>query len=187
VAYVAGQTLEERIQTGGAMSVDGALRLADEVAGALDALHGAGIVHRDVKASNILISEDGAAALTDFGLAKGATYTVLTAPGQVLGTLDYMAPELIKGQPATPATDIYAFGCSIYECVAGRAPFADRSGFQKGIAHLEDEPSDPGAARDDWSPALSAALLEALRKEPSERPPQAGAYAANLRAAASQS
>jgi serine/threonine protein kinase len=187
VAYVAGETLEQRIQDGGALTLDAALRFADEIAGALDALHGSSVVHRDIKASNILISEDGAAALTDFGLAKGTAYTVLTAPGQVLGTLDYMAPELIKGHPATPATDIYAFGCSVYECVAGRAPFADRSGFQKGIAHLEDEPADPGADRDDWSPALSAALLEALRKEPEDRPTQAGAYAAKLRAAASQS
>jgi len=186
-AYVAGRTLEQRIQEEGALSLEGVLRLAEEVAGGLDALHGRGVVHRDIKASNILLSQDGAAALTDFGLAKGAAYTVLTRPGQVLGTLDYMAPELIKGEPATTASDIYAFGCCVYECAAGRAPFADRSGFQKGIAHLEDEPSDPGVDRDDWSAALSDVVLEALRKEPPHRPPTATAYAAKLRAAVTQS
>ena len=66
--------------------------------------------------------------LTDFGLAKGRAYTVLTKPGQVMGTLDYLAPELIKGSPASPATDIYALGCTVYECVAGQAPVPGQGG-----------------------------------------------------------
>jgi serine/threonine-protein kinase len=187
VAFVAGQTLEKKLEAEGALPLEAILRLTAEVASGLAALHEHGLVHRDVKASNILLDSDGAAALTDFGLAKGAAYTVLTRPGQVLGTLDYMAPELIKGQPASPASDIYALGCTVYECVAGKTPFADRSGFQKGIAHLEDEPADPGVDRDDWTPALSEALLAALQKEPELRPQTATAYASGLEAAAKQS
>ena len=187
VAYVAGETLEQRIERDGALPLDAVLRLADEVASGLNALHGNGLVHRDIKASNIMIAEDGAAALTDFGLAKGRAYTVLTAPGQVLGTLDYLAPELIRGHPATPASDIYAFGCTVYECVAGKTPFAHHGGFQKGIAHLEEEPPDPGAERPDWPPAMSEPLLATLQKEPSLRPETATAFAAGLRAAATQS
>jgi serine/threonine protein kinase len=183
VAYVHGRTLEDHIKTEGRMPLEAVLRLADEVAAGLDALHERDLVHRDVKASNIMISDDGAAALTDFGLAKGSSYTVLTRPGQVLGTLDYMAPELIKGHAATPASDIYAFGCTMYECAVGHTPFSHRSGFQIGIAHLDEDPPDPGAELPDWPPDLSSALLAALQKEPERRPPSAGEYARALRAA----
>ena len=122
--------------------------MVGDVAAGLDALHRGGIVHRDVKPSNVMLREDGSAALTDFGLAKGAAYTVLTRPGQVLGTLDYLAPELVRGGEATPASDIYALGCVAFECLAGRPPFADRSLFGVGTAHLEDEPPDPPASPD---------------------------------------
>ncbi|TML23114.1 MAG: serine/threonine protein kinase [Actinobacteria bacterium] len=187
VGYVAGETLDERVKRDGALPLEAVLRLAEEVGSALNELHDRGLVHRDIKASNIIVAESGEAMLTDFGLAKGQAYTVLTRPGQVLGTLDYLAPELIRGHPATPASDIYALGCTVYECAAGKTPFADQVGFQKGIAHLEETPPDPGAERDDWSPALSAALLATLAKEPSDRPQSANEFASALRAAATQS
>ena len=154
------------------------LGLAERYAAGLDALHRAGIVHRDVKPSNVMLREDGSAALTDFGLAKGAAYTLLTRPGQVLGTLDYLAPELVRGGEATPASDVYALGCVAFECPAGHAPFADRSLFGVGTAHLEDDPPDPPA-----SPELARALLRALEKDPAARPPTATMYAHLLRAA----
>jgi serine/threonine protein kinase len=187
VAYVEGETLEDRVRREGALPLDDVLGTVDDLGSGLQALHDAGLVHRDIKASNILVATDGSAALTDFGLVKSEAYTVLTSPGQVLGTLDYMAPELIKGHPATPASDIYALGCTIYECVAAKTPFAHKSGFQKGIAHLEEDPPDPGADRADWTPALSAALLSALEKEPSDRPESSAAFARGLRAAAAHS
>ena len=84
-----------------------------------------GLVHRDIKSSNILLADaDGAAMLSDFGVAKGAGYTVLTRTGLMVGTLDYLAPELIRGDPATPASDVYAFACLVYECLAGAPPFS---------------------------------------------------------------
>jgi serine/threonine-protein kinase len=186
IGYVQGPTLEQRIEAEGALPPADVLRLVAEVAAGLDALHADGIVHRDIKASNILIDEHGAALLTDFGLAKGRSYTALTAPGQVMGTLDYLAPELIRGEPATPASDIYALGCVVYECVAGKTPFAHKTVFEVGVAHLEEEPGDPGAGRDDWSSELSWAAVQALEKDPARRPPTATAYATMLRIAATE-
>ncbi len=119
--YVSGGALSDRLRRG-ALALDESLRLVGQVAAGLDALHRHGLVHRDVKPSNIMLREDGSAALTDFGVAKGAAYTVLTRPGQVLGTLDYLAPELVRGGEATPASDIYALGCVAFECLAGAPP-----------------------------------------------------------------
>jgi serine/threonine protein kinase len=184
-AFVPGETLEARIMRDGRLPRDDIVLIAAEIGGGLDSLHERGIVHRDVKVSNILLRDDGVALLTDFGLARGRAHTVLTKPGQVLGTLDYIAPELIKGKQATPASDIYGLGCSVYECVAGKTPFADKKALQVGLAHLEEKPPDPGLGRDDWSPELSSAVLQALEKDPASRPPTAGAYAEILRSAAS--
>jgi serine/threonine protein kinase len=183
VKYVAGRSLEERIRDGGPLSLDEILRVAAQAGAGLDALHRQGLVHRDIKSSNIMLDEEGEAALTDFGLAKGPAYTVLTRPGQVMGTLDYMAPELIKGEPATGASDLYAFGCVIYECITGAPPFAHKSMLQVGLAHLGEEPPDPLASRPDLPKELSWAALQALAKEPERRPPTATAYGHMLRVA----
>jgi serine/threonine protein kinase len=182
VDYVAGGSLTDRIADKGKLDGPDLVRMVSEIGAGLDALHAAGIVHRDIKPQNILYALDGTAMLTDFGLAKGRAYTVLTQPGQVMGTLDYLAPELIRGEPATPLTDVYALGCVAFECVAGKAPFADKSLFQVGIAHLEEPPPDPSEDRPDITPQIAAALLAALEKDPAARPQSAGAYAELLRA-----
>jgi serine/threonine protein kinase len=124
-----------------------------------------------------MLARAGGAALTDFGLARGHAYTVLTRPGQVLGTLDYIAPEVIQGQEATTASDIYALGCLVYECVTGAAPFSDRSVFEVAVAHLEEEPPDPRERRDALGEGFVWALLRALDKDPAQRPPTAVAFA----------
>jgi len=184
--YVDGGSLTDRFAASGALPLEEVVRVVRNVGAGLDALHGAGVVHRDIKPSNVLFDREGTALLTDFGLAKGRAYTVLTRPGQVMGTLDYLAPELIRGLPATPATDVYALGCLAYECVAGKAPFADKGVFQVGLAHLEEQPPDPAADRDDIPSDFSTALLTALAKNPDERPQSAGAYASLLRSAFNQ-
>jgi len=183
VDYVPGGSLADRIADRGRLEGADLVRMVSEIAAGLDALHAAGIVHRDIKPQNILFALDGTAMLTDFGLAKGRAYTVLTQPGQVMGTLDYLAPELIRGESATPLTDVYALGCVAFECVAGKAPFADKSLFQVGIAHLEESPPDPCEDRPDLGPDVAGALLAALEKDPAARPQSAGAYAELLRAA----
>ena len=115
--------------------------------------------------------------LTDFGLAKGRAYTVLTKPGMVMGTLDYLAPELLRGAPASAASDQYALGCLAYECVAGRAPYADKTMFELASAHLNLEPPDPTAGRDDAPASVWWAIQQALAKEPEKRPPTGTAFA----------
>jgi serine/threonine protein kinase len=184
VAFVAGRSLADRIDAEGPLPVDDVLRIAAEAASGLDALHNHGLVHRDIKPSNIMLTEDGSAALTDFGLAKGPAYTVLTSPSQVMGTLDYLAPELVRGEQGSSASDMYAFGCVIYECLAGTPPFAARGMFQVAMAHLNEEPPDPVALRPELPGELSWALLQALAKDPARRPPTAIAYAHMLRLAA---
>ena len=100
-----------------------------------------------------------------------------------MGTLDYLAPELIRGEPATPASDIYALGCTVYECVAGRTPFGDRPMLQVGLAHLDETPADPATTRGDCPDTLSWAIVQALEKEPSRRPATATAYATLIQVA----
>jgi serine/threonine protein kinase len=182
-AFVPGGSLEDRLTHEGSLPLDEALRIAAEIATGLDALHRSGLVHRDVKPSNLMLYENGRAAITDFGLAKGPAYTVLTKPGQVMGTLDYLAPELIRGEAATPATDIYAFGCVVYECVTGTPPFGGKSLFEIGTAHLNTAPPDPAETRGEVSPSLSWAITKALEKDPAQRPPTATAYASLLHVA----
>jgi serine/threonine protein kinase len=177
VAYVRGRTLEDHLARDDRMSLEEIVRIVAHVASGLDALHAAGIVHRDVKPSNVIIDPTGSANLTDFGLAKGRTYTVLTQPGMVMGTLDYLAPEMLRGAEATAASDIYALGCLTYECTAGRTPFADSSMYELASAHLTLEPPDPCSDRPDAPDGLSWAILQALAKEPEKRPPTATAYA----------
>jgi serine/threonine-protein kinase len=181
---VAGRTVAELLAQDGPLAVRDVVRLAAEVGTGLDTLHGAGLVHRDVKPSNILVDPGGASFLTDFGVARSEAATVLTKPGRVVGTLEYLAPEVIRGSAAGPAADIYSLGCVVYECLAGSPPFGAGGFVETTLAILEGEPDDLRASRPDLPPALCAATLHALAKRPSERPPTATAYALMLRVSA---
>jgi serine/threonine-protein kinase len=179
-AYVDGTTLERLVSSSEAMRIGDALRIVAEVASALDVLHARGVVHRDVKPSNVLLDTERRSLLTDFGLAKGPAYTVLTRPGQLLGTPHYLAPELVRGEPATRAGDVYALGCLAYACLTGSPPFTGTSLIEVTVAHLDAEPPDIRRSRPDATLALAAALTSALAKEPARRPRSAGAYALAL-------
>jgi serine/threonine protein kinase len=180
--FIEGGSLEQRLERTGPLDVRTSVRICAQVADGLQALWAAGMVHRDIKPGNILLDSAENAYITDFGLAKDSQGTALTRPGQALGSLDYMAPEQIRGEQVTAATDIYALGCVIFECVEGRPPFADRGGMQVLWAHLRDEPPDP--TRDDLPPEFPRALKAALRKQPSERPSTGVEYARSLSQAA---
>jgi serine/threonine-protein kinase len=158
--------------------------LALEVAKGLGALHTEQLVHRDLKPANILLDESGRAYITDFGLAKDRDASALTEPGQAVGSMDYMAPEQIRGEEVTGRTDVYALGCVMCECLRGTPPFADRQGMRILWAHLQEEPPDPAADRDDVPADVSWAILRALEKEPDKRPQTATAYAHMVRVAA---
>jgi serine/threonine protein kinase len=150
--------------------------LAAQVARGLDALHERDILHRDVKPSNVLVDDQGRAALSDFGLAWTPDSTRLTEIGTVLGTLHYLAPELIEGAEATAASDIYGLGCVLYECVCGSPPFGDAAHTAEiGFAHLVEEPADPRERQPHIPEDVSVALLSALSKNPTDRPTTATA------------
>ncbi len=168
------------LHEGAPLPIDRAIALIEQVSAGLDALHVAGIVHRDVKPANVLLERDGAAALGDFGLARAPRDTVLTRPGQALGTIDYLAPEMIRGA-ATPASEVYALGCLTFAVFSGASPFAGRGFMQALFAHLEEAPGDPLKSRADAPEAPGLAVLRALDKDPGTRPPAAGDYASALR------
>ena len=180
--FIEGGSLERRLERTGPLDVPTVVRICAQVADGLAALWAAGMVHRDIKPGNILLDPAENAFITDFGLAKDSQGTALTRPGQALGSMDYMAPEQIRGEQVTAATDIYALGCVIFECIEGRPPFADRGGLQVLWAHLRDEPPDP--TRDDIPAEFTQALKVALRKQPSERPSTSVEYARSLSRAA---
>jgi serine/threonine protein kinase len=150
------------------------VRLAAEIAQGLDALHAAGIVHRDVKPSNVLLGDESA-ALADFGLALGRDWTRLTRDGELVGSAHYLAPELIEGAPASAASDVYAFACLLYEAGTGAPPFAGRDAAEIGYAHLIEPPPRP-----ELPDAAADAILLGLAKEPAERPTTATALARML-------
>jgi serine/threonine protein kinase len=184
--FVEGETLADQLERDGPLPLPQLVRIAAELGTGLDTLHEAGLVHRDIKPSNVMLGADGA-ALTDFGLARGLADSVLTAPGRVVGTLDYLAPEVIRGQPAGPATDIYALGCLLYECVCGSPPFGSRPFAEAAAAHLTQEPPDPSSLRDGLPLAFWDALRHGLAKDPADRPPTATAYALMIRVSAKTS
>ena len=154
------------------------------MASGLDALHAQGLFHRDIKPANILVDEAGTAYITDFGLAKDSQGSLLTRPGQAVGSMDYMAPEQIRSEGITAATDVYALGCVMYECLGGAPPFADRQGMRVLWAHLQDAPADLATRRSDLPAGVTAAIMQALAKDPAERQQSAGELARQLRAAA---
>jgi serine/threonine protein kinase len=182
--FLSGGSLEQRIERDGKLPLEDSIRVCLEIAGALDALHEAGLVHRDVKPGNILLDEAGVAHITDFGLAKDRQASVLTKPGQALGSMDYMAPEQIRGVDVSAPTDVYALGCVMYECLTGSPPFADRQGMRILWAHLQEEPPDLRTARPDVREDVAWAMSRALEKEPENRPPTASAYARMIQIAA---
>jgi predicted ATPase/tRNA A-37 threonylcarbamoyl transferase component Bud32 len=188
VLYVAmrlvrGPDLAELVDRGGRLDVETTVGLLEQVAGALDAAHASGLVHRDVKPANVLLEEaTGRVYLSDFGIAKHADAAGLTRTGFFLGTIDSAAPEQIQGQPVGPPADVYAFGCTAYECLTGRPPFDRGSTGAILRAHISDPP--PPLPRDLGLPtALDDVIARALAKEEWARYPTCGELMEDFRAA----
>jgi serine/threonine protein kinase/TolB-like protein len=177
---VSGRTLSERLRSG-RMAVEEAARLGQQMADALAHAHENGVVHRDFKSPNVIITPEGRAKVLDFGLAKPVaerepeattqTATPLTAPGVVVGTLAYMAPEQLRGKPADARSDIWALGVVLYEMAGGVRPFVGKTGYELSSAILNHTP-DPLPAE---VPLPLAAVIErCLAKEPGQRYQRAG-------------
>jgi serine/threonine-protein kinase len=175
---VRGGSLEDRLKRDGRIPLAVAVKVVCEVASALDMLHAAGVVHRDIKPGNIMLDDSDCARLTDFGLAKQRDASVLTAMGQTVGSMDYMAPEQIRGEAALGGTaDVYALACVLYECLVGETPFGDRKGMRILWAHLQEDPPNVCTARPDVPGGVGWAIDQALHKDPAARPPTATAFA----------
>jgi serine/threonine protein kinase len=180
---IPGGSLSERIIAAGKLNLATTLQLLAGAAAGIDALHASGLVHRDIKPANILLDGD-TAYVSDFGLAKDSQASNLTRPGQALGSLDYMAPEQIRGEDVSPATDIYALGCVFVECLTGGPPFAGRPSMRVLFAHLQDPPPDVSELRRDIAPGTARAINRALEKEPVDRPATAAGYVQSVGRAA---
>ncbi|POX51295.1 serine/threonine protein kinase [Streptomyces sp. Ru71] len=189
--FVAGSDLRHLLDRQGPLPVDTAVRIAAQVASALDAAHEHGLVHRDVKPGNILVARGTDsehpehAYLTDFGLTKKSlSLTGFTTVGQFVGTLDYVAPEQISGRPVDGRCDVYGFACVVHEALAGRPPFRRDDDMALLWAHQYDDPDPLTEARPDLPAALDAVFARALAKSPDDRHPTCLAFVADLRAAA---
>jgi len=179
--YADGGTLREYLDAQATIPWSAALDIIDQIAAALDYAHSKGIVHRDVKPSNILMTQDGHVILSDFGIARAAEHTRLTLTGGQLGTPEYMAPEQALGDQVGPATDVYALGILAYEMAAGRTPFKAETAL--AVLHKQVYETPPPLRGLDGRLPLSAqrAILRALEKAPAARFPTAGAFAQALR------
>src|SRR5262245_33578103 len=179
--YLDGETLAQRL-TKGALPLDQALTTAIEVADALAIAHRAGVVHRDLKPANIMLTKTGP-KLLDFGLAKVTPTVVATSglsimptgltpvtmQGTILGTLQYMAPEQVEGQEADARTDVFAFGCVLYEMLTGRKAFDGKSQARAIAAILERQPARVTSVSATLPPVLDDVVAQCLAKEPDER------------------
>ena len=188
--FVDGVNLRATIAGAGRLEPHRAARLVRQVADALDSAHGRGLVHRDVKPANILLSQHGGnehAYLTDFGLTKReATASGLTASGEWVGTLDYVAPEQLRGGEVDGRADVYSLGCVLYQCLTGEVPFPRDNELAKLWAHLSDPPPAVSELVPAVPPALSALVGRAMAKDPDERFVSAGELGGAAVAAASE-
>jgi serine/threonine protein kinase len=162
---------------------DRTLELLSQVAEALDAAHEVGLVHRDVKPQNILIGPGDHAYLADFGLTKAADFEALTETGQLVGTIDYIAPEQARSLPAIPASDVYSLACVLYECLAGQVPYWRPSEPAALFAHLMDTPPRLSECRPDLPVELDDVIARGLAKHAGDRPATASELIADARRA----
>ena len=168
--FVAGETLKERLQRGGAMPIDETVRLVEAVAGALKYAHERDLIHRDIKPDNIMIDGDGRPVLMDFGIAKLlTTETQLTQTGMGIGTPAYMAPEQAKGLEVGPPADIYALSIVLFEMLTGRVPFSADTPMAVMLKALSDPLPMPREINPDISEPLQAVILKGTAKEPEHR------------------
>jgi tRNA A-37 threonylcarbamoyl transferase component Bud32 len=178
--YVDGETLKAVIRREGPLDIPQAIAYAIEIARALGAAHERQIVHRDVKPHNVLISEEGGAKITDFGIARMLTEEGLTMAGRVLGTTDYVSPEQALGQPVTGQSDLYSLGIVLYEMLTGEVPFHGDSPVAVAMKHVREEIPDVQRRRPELSAATAAVVDRAVAKDLSRRYPDAASMVAEL-------
>lgn len=167
---VPGEALSTILEREHVLSTDKVLDIVAQTAAALQAAHAAGLVHRDIKPGNLLITPDGRVKITDFGIARIADQVPLTATGQVMGTVQYLSPEQASGHPASPTTDIYSLGIVAYEALAGRRPFTGESQVAIAMAQINETPPDLPVT---VSEPVRNLVYACIAKNPADRPQSA--------------
>ncbi len=180
--YVEGTDLDHLLRESGAIDPDRAVRLVGQIADALDAAHRAGLIHRDVKPGNILVGATTAggdhAYLSDFGLTKSAAYAAgVTRTGQVVGTVDYVAPEQVEGRQIDHRVDVYSLGCVLFETLTGAPPYRRETEMAVLYAHVQAEVPSAHAVRPEVPEGLDAVIATAMAKDPDDRYASAGELA----------
>ena len=179
--YVPGENLKELVGRTGPLPEREAVRLAFQVARALAFAHGQGLVHRDVKPQNVLLTEEGRAKVTDFGIARSlAVAGGLTQTGTVMGTSDYIAPEQARGSHVDELSDVYSLGAVLYELITGEVPFPGDNFVAVAMRHINEPPPSVRERRPDVSPRLDAAVRRAMAKDPGDRFRSMDDFAAEL-------
>jgi eukaryotic-like serine/threonine-protein kinase len=173
--YVEGVTLGTRLEQGPISTAD-AVNYMDQVLGALTYAHQKKVIHRDIKPANMMLTPEGVVKLMDFGIARSGTDRGLTMTGTTMGSLYYMSPEQVKGQPTDARSDLYSLGVSLYELVTGERPFRADSDYSLMAAHLQQPPKPPIELRSDLPAALNEIILMAIAKEPGQRFQSADAF-----------
>src|SRR2546425_10147180 len=173
--YIGGPTLADLMDVG--LDDQRIPDLLDQIAAGLDYAHAHGVIHRDIKPGNVLMTEDGRAVLADFGLAWLLEGAQLTLTGGVIGTPEYMSPEQAAGHPFDHRADVYALGVVLYEMLVGERPFIAETPIGVLLQHLQDLPPSVLVARPDLPPAVGNGLAKALAKDPPDRYNSAGALA----------
>src|SRR5438874_9795729 len=181
--YVEGENLKRLIERRGAAPVATALELAMQIARGLSFAHQQGLVHRDVKPQNVLLNGDGAAKVTDFGIARSLDMKHgMTQTGTVLGTSDYIAPEQAQGQQVDEHTDVYSLGVVLYELLTNEVPFPGENFVAVAMRHINEPVPSVLAKRGDVPPRVDAAIQRAMAKDPADRFPTMADFCRELEA-----
>jgi serine/threonine-protein kinase len=167
--YIAGHSLKDRIARQSPMPLDVAVDIAAQILAGLEYAHRSGLIHRDIKPQNVLITNEGVVKVTDFGIAKSVSDLGLTEAGIALGTAHYFSPEQARGERVVPQSDIYAVGVTLFEMITGRLPFESESAVGLAYKHIGEPPPNPRVFNPGIPPRLEAIVLRALAKDPAQR------------------
>lgn len=166
---VQGKTLKEIINSEGVLTWKWAVNIAMQIASALEMAHKRGIVHRDIKPHNIIITEDGIAKVTDFGIAKAVSNSTITAFGTTIGSVHYFSPEQAKGGFTDAKSDLYSLGVVMFEMLTGKVPFDADTPVSVALKHMQEDPKEPVELNPDIPTAVNQIVVKAMQKEPSAR------------------
>jgi eukaryotic-like serine/threonine-protein kinase len=178
--YVEGRTLKDVIRQEGPLYPDRAAEIAADVCSALVAAHARGLIHRDIKPGNVMMTPDGKVKVMDFGIARATTSETITQTAAVIGTAQYISPEQAQGQTVDFRSDLYSLGCCLYEMLTGKVPFTGANAVAIAYRHVREDPTPPRALNPDVPVALEAICLKAMAKLPDNRFQTAAEFRSDL-------